>query len=43
VATDVPAPAIIPLPRRYVPTEAMQEPPGVAWWERMLGVIPGLH
>lgn len=43
VATDVPAPAIIPLPRRYVPTQERQEPPAVAWWERMLGVIPGLH
>lgn len=43
VAADVPAPAIIPLPRRYVPTQETKEPPGVAWWERMLGVIPGLH
>ncbi|MDA0302351.1 MAG: cell division protein FtsL, partial [Chloroflexi bacterium] len=43
VATDVPSPAIVPLPRRYVPAQEFQEPPGVAWWERMLEVIPGLH
>lgn len=43
VAVDVPAPAIIPLPRRYVPVQEEQEAPGVAWWERVLGVIPGLH
>ena len=43
VATDVPAPAIVPLPRRYVPVQEFQEPPGVAWWERVLGIVPGLH
>ena len=42
VAEDVPAPGIVPLPRRYVPTLAREAPPGVAWWERVLGVITGL-
>lgn len=43
VAQDVPAPAIVPLPRRYVPAQVHEDPPPVAWWERVLGVIPGLH
>lgn len=43
VAQDVAAPAIVPLPRRYVPAQEREAPPGVAWWERMLGVIPGMH
>lgn len=43
VAEDMPAPAIIPLPRRYMPVFERQEPPGVAWWEHVLGVIPGMH
>jgi len=43
VSEDVPAPAIVPLPRRYVPAQVREAPPGVAWWERVLGVIPGMH
>ena len=43
VTQDVPVPAIVPLPRRYVPTLDRAAPPGVAWWERALGVIPGIH
>lgn len=43
VAADVPAPAIVPLPRRYVPTFERQEPPAVTWWERLLGNLPGLN
>ncbi|MSQ30116.1 MAG: hypothetical protein EXR68_06495 [Dehalococcoidia bacterium] len=43
VAQDVAAPAIVPLPRRYVPMQERDAPPGVAWWERVLGVIPGMH
>ena len=39
----VPPRCIVPLPRRYVPTFERQEPPGVVWWERVLGVIPGMH
>ena len=43
VAEDVPAPVIVPLPRRYIPAQTREAPPAVAWWERVLGVIPGLH
>lgn len=43
VAEDQPAPTVVPLPRRYVPTQERLKPPAIAWWERVLGTIPGLH
>ena len=43
VTVDTPAPALIPLPRRYIPTQAEAGPPGARWWERVQGKIPGLH
>ncbi|MSQ30825.1 MAG: hypothetical protein EXR64_02200 [Dehalococcoidia bacterium] len=43
VSSDVPAPAIVPLPRRYIPAQTREAPLSVAWWERVLGVIPGMH
>ncbi len=43
VAQSEPAPAIVPLPRRYVPEQTHEDAPGVAWWERVLSVIPGMH
>ena len=43
VSEDVPAPAIVPLPRRYLPSLPREAPSSVEWWERVLGVIPGMH
>jgi 2-methylaconitate cis-trans-isomerase PrpF len=43
VSVDTPAPAIIPLPRRYVPEPERQDPPSIAWWEHVQARIPGLH
>ena len=43
VSEDVAAPALVPLPRRYVPTQEHLDPPAIAWWERVLGIIPGMH
>ena len=43
VAESVPAPSIIPLPRRYVPAQEREAPPPVSWWERVMGIVPGLH
>jgi cell division protein FtsL len=41
IAVTVPAPAVIPMPERYVTAVPEQEPPSAAWWERLLRRVPG--
>lgn len=43
VSVDVPAPAVVPLPRRYVVSPTHEALPGTSWWEDLLGKVPGLH
>lgn len=43
VAVDVPAPAVVPLPRRYVVPTQREAPPSTSWWEELLGKVPGLR
>ena len=43
VSVDVPSPALIPLPRRYVPAPDQLQVPQMSWWERVQSKIPGLH
>jgi cell division protein FtsB len=41
VQVSTAAPAVVPLPKRYVaPTEPVTLPQA-SWWERLLGVLPG--
>lgn len=42
VSVDVSAPQAVPLPRRYVPTEEYEPLSEPAWWEVLLGRLPGL-
>lgn len=43
VSVDTPSPALIPLPRRYVPTPDKVPARHISWWETVQGKIPGLH
>ena len=43
VAVETPAPALIPLPKRYMPVRDDAPARSAAWWERIQGHIPGLH
>ncbi|MEX2446370.1 MAG: hypothetical protein WD734_03440 [Dehalococcoidia bacterium] len=43
VGVDTPAPAVVPLPRRYVPLYEPATPPDVSWWEDFFDRVPGLH
>jgi hypothetical protein len=42
VGVDVPAPSGVPLPRRYVPEQEYEAPSAPAWWESLLGRLPGI-
>ncbi len=41
ITVDVPAPAVVPLPRRYVQAPAEETPPEPTWWEEFIGSLPG--
>lgn len=41
ITVDVPAPAVVPLPRRYVETPISEAPPEPTWWEEFIGSLPG--
>ena len=41
IAVDVSAPIAAPLPRRYVEEPEVQPPPEPAWWEPIIGRLPG--
>lgn len=41
ITVDVPAPAVVPLPRRYVEIPAIEAPPEPTWWEELIGSLPG--
>lgn len=41
ITVDVPAPAVVPLPRRYVQTPEVVAPPEPTWWEEFIGSLPG--
>lgn len=43
VQVDVPAPAVIPLPRRYIAPTTPVTAPHTAWWERWLSRLPGFN
>ncbi len=43
ITVDVPAPAVVPLPRRYVETPAEEAPPEPTWWEEFIGSLPGFN
>lgn len=40
---NVPAPAIVPMPRRYVMPTTPVTAPRTSWWERWLSKLPGFH
>jgi len=41
ISVDVPAPWVVPLPRRYVEMPEATEPPRPSWWEEFIGTLPG--
>ena len=41
ITVDVPAPQVVPLPRRYVETPERERLPEPSWWEELIGSIPG--
>lgn len=41
ITVDVPAPQVVPLPRRYVQIPEREAVPEPAWWEEFIGSIPG--
>jgi cell division protein FtsL len=43
VRVDVPVPAVVPLPRRYVTPTAPVSAPQASWWERLLSRLPGFN
>lgn len=43
ITVDVPAPRVVPLPRRYVDIPEREVPPEAAWWEELIGSIPGFN
>ncbi len=43
VQVDVPAPAVVPLPRRYVAPTTPVTAPRTNWWERWLSRLPGFN
>jgi cell division protein FtsL len=43
VHVDAPAPAVIPLPRRYVAPTDPVAPAQASWWERLLAKLPGFN
>jgi cell division protein FtsB len=42
ITVEVPAPHVVPLPRRYVELPPREAPPERSWWEELLGALPGL-
>lgn len=43
IAVNAMAPAVVPLPRRYVETPPEVAPPQPSWWEELIGSIPGFN
>lgn len=43
ITVGVPAPNVVPLPRRYVVVPERTAPPEPSWWEELIGTIPGLN
>lgn len=41
ITVSVPAPAVVPLPRRYVDLPEDEAPPAPSWWEELIGSLPG--
>ena len=42
VSVDTPAPEVVPLPRRYIPTVEERTGPEGSWWDSVMGAIPGV-
>lgn len=43
ITVDVPAPSVVPLPRRYVEVPEREPLPEPSWWEELIGSIPGFN
>lgn len=43
IAVEAPAPAGMPLPRRYVQLPEREPVPQPAWWEELIGSLPGFQ
>lgn len=43
ITVTVPAPEVVPLPRRYVASPEHGQAPEPAWWEELIGSIPGFN
>lgn len=41
ITVSVPAPNVVPLPRRYVDMPERVVPPEATWWEELIGTLPG--
>lgn len=41
ITVTVPAPEVVPLPRRYITVPEQEAAPEPAWWEELIGSIPG--
>src|SRR5690606_42099146 len=41
ITVGVPAPDVVPLPRRYVEMPESEAPPEATWWEEFIGSLPG--
>ena len=41
ITVNVPAPDVVPLPRRYVDTPEQLTLPESTWWEELIGTLPG--
>ena len=42
IAVSVPAPAVVPMPERYVQQLPAASEEAEPWWDRVLGSLPGL-
>ncbi len=43
ITVNVPAPDVVPLPRRYVDTPEQLAVPQATWWEELIGTLPGFN
>lgn len=43
ITVDTPAPAVVPLPRRYVPVVEDRPAPDGSWWDTLIDAIPGVR
>ncbi len=43
ISVDTPAPSVVPLPRRYVPTVESHPVPEGSWWDSIISAAPGVR